>query len=73
MRFKDRSFTFSDVKDRVDRLAGALADRGPERRGHVAVITPNTSACIEIVFACARLGAVCEQYNTRLSALSIVG
>lgn len=73
MRFKDRSFTFSDVKDRVDRLAGALADRGTERRGHVAVITPNTSACIEIVFACARLGAVCEQYNTRLSALSIVG
>lgn len=70
--FKDRSFTFRDVKDRVDRLAGALADRGTERYGHVAVITSNSSACVEIIFACARLGAVCELYNTRLSALSIV-
>lgn len=70
VRFKGRSFTYACVKDRVDRLAGALASRGVEKGDHIAVISPNSSTCIELVFACARLGAVCEQYNIRLSALN---
>lgn len=70
VRFKGRSFTYACVKDRVDRLAGALASRGVKAGSHVAVISPNSHACVELVFACARLGAVCEQYNVRLSALN---
>lgn len=71
LRFAGRSFTYSDVKDRVDRLAAALADRGVSYQDHVAVISPNRPACIEVVLACARLGAVCEQFNIRLSAITI--
>lgn len=67
MRFKGRSFTYACVKDRVERLAGALSARGVGKGDHVAVVSPNASACVEIVLACARVGAVCEQYNVRLS------
>lgn len=72
IRFKDRSFTYREVKDRVDRLAGALVDSGVKPQSHVAIIAPNTHAYVEIVFACARIGAVCEIHNTRLPAKSIV-
>ena len=41
VRFKGRSFTYACVKDRVDRLAGALASRGVEKGDHIAVISPN--------------------------------
>lgn len=67
VRFEGRSFTYQEMKDRIDRLASALLEQDVRYQDNVALISPNCPACIEIVLACARIGAVCAQYNTRLS------
>ncbi|MEG0758950.1 MAG: AMP-binding protein, partial [Raoultibacter sp.] len=71
MRFAGKSYTYHEVADRVDRLASVLAREGVEKGSHVAVVAHNSHAIIEVVFACARLGAVCELVNTRLSPKTI--
>lgn len=72
LRFKGRSYTYHQVKDRVERLAGALRAIGVRQGRHVALVSANTLAHVELSFACGQLGAVCEQYNTRLSPLSLI-
>lgn len=72
LRFGDASYTYADMKDRVDRLAGALVALGIVRGDHVAVVSPNSNASVEVLFACARIGAVCERINVRLAARVIV-
>lgn len=71
VRFGARTYTYRGLQVRVERLAGALLGMGVARGNHVALISPNSSACIEVLFACAKIGAVCELYNTRLSAVTI--
>lgn len=71
MRFAGKSYTYREVADRVDRVAFALTQEGVGKGSHVAVVAHNAHANIEVVFACARLGAVCELVNMRLSPKTI--
>lgn len=71
LRFRGRSFTYAELRGRVDRLAGALASLGVRQGDHVAFVGPNSAAAVEAPFACARLGAVCEKHNVRLPATMI--
>lgn len=68
LRFGDASYTYAELKERVDKLAGALVALGVRGGDHVAVASPNSNASIEVLFACARIGAVCERINVRLAA-----
>lgn len=67
LRFGDASYTYAELKERIDRLAGALVALGVSSGDHVAVVSPNSNASIEVLFACARIGAVCERINVRLA------
>ncbi|WP_165172720.1 class I adenylate-forming enzyme family protein [Adlercreutzia sp. ZJ242] len=72
LRHKGRALTYAQVKGRVDRLAGILRALRVRRGHHVSLVTANTLACVELTFACAQIGAVCEQHNTRLSPAALV-
>ncbi len=65
--FRDREFTYREMRRRVDALAGALAGLGVGKGGFAAAVSANSNVTVEVLFACARLGAVCERYNVRLS------
>ena len=67
--FGGRSYTYREFLDRVRILAGSLESLGIGRGDHVSLIADNSNAVLECVFACMWIGAVCEQYNTRLSPL----
>jgi fatty-acyl-CoA synthase len=52
---------------RIRAAAGVLAAAGVARGDRVAFVLGNRSATLELVFACARLGAIAAPLNTRLA------
>ena len=67
----DQRFTWSQVFERCRRLASALAKRGIGRGDTVAVMAPNTPACLEAHFGVAAAGAVLNALNVRLDAATL--
>lgn len=67
VRYADSIYTYASLKARVDKLAGALTGLGVKKGDIVCVASKNTHASIEVLFACARIGAVCAQVNIRFS------
>ncbi len=63
----DRRVSFSELEDRVNRLAGALLQQGLEKGDRVAVLSRNSIEYFEIYFACARAGLVAQPLNWRLA------
>ncbi len=53
-----RKITYAELKDRVARLAGALAARGVTKGDRVVIYMPMVPEALEAMLACARLGAV---------------
>ena len=65
----DESFTYKEVERRVSRFARALRERcDVGRSDRVAVLSGNHCNCLEIEFACMKLGAVYVPLNWRLTA-----
>ena len=52
------TFTYAQLRDRVARLAGALAARGVARGDRVVIYMPMVPEAVVAMLACARLGAV---------------
>jgi propionyl-CoA synthetase len=50
--------TYSELQDRVARLAGAMAARGVSKGDRVIVYMPMVPEALEAMLACARIGAV---------------
>ncbi|MCL6521964.1 MAG: acyl--CoA ligase [Firmicutes bacterium] len=65
--YGERRLTFAELDERVNRLAHALAARGVGRGDRVAAFLPNVPEMVELLFACARLGAVAAPVNLRLA------
>jgi O-succinylbenzoate-CoA ligase len=65
-RFQNSDLTFSQLDDRVNRLANALADRGTRKGDRVAVLMTNRLEVVEAYLASAKLGAICVPVNFRL-------
>jgi len=63
----DRSYTYREFGERVNRLARALLRAGLEKRDRVAFICPNTPALLEAHFAVPLAGGVLVALNYRLS------
>jgi len=59
-------YTYAEVNDRVNQLAGALAERGVGEGDRVALLSPNTHYFIETLYATNKLGAVFVPLNYRL-------
>jgi long-chain acyl-CoA synthetase len=65
--------TFRELHDRVESVAAALSERGLKAADRLAILLPNESDYLELVYACAWLGVVAVPLNTRLSAKEIDG
>lgn len=67
-----RTFTYAELSDRIDRLAGYLAGRGIRRGDRVAVLARNSHHVLEVQYACAAIGAIFVPFNFRLSGPELV-
>lgn len=67
----DRHYSYSQFHKRVCKLANALAAKNIKYQDKVALICPNCHAYLEIVFACAKIGAISEHFNWRLAPVKM--
>ena len=63
--FEGKRYTFAQLNERTNRLANALLKLGVKKGDQVATIMVNCSQCVEIYFACAKMGAVYVPLNYR--------
>jgi fatty-acyl-CoA synthase len=63
----ERRWTYSELRERVNRVASALRGRGLERHDRVAALCPNVPALLELHHAVPAAGGVLVAINTRLS------
>ena len=63
----ETAFTFAELDERVDRLAGALSAAGVERASRVLWLGQNSFRVLETLLACARIGAIFCPVNWRQS------
>src|SRR5688572_22606493 len=66
--YGERTWTYPEMAERVNRLASALTAAGVERGDRVAFLLPNIPALLEGHFAVPLAGGVLVAINTRLSA-----
>ena len=60
------AWDYATFSGRVQRLAALLSTRGLQQGDRVATLLPNCAEMIEILFACAQLGAIYVPLNWRL-------
>jgi len=65
--------TFCELHQRVAGIAGTLKQHGFKTGDRLALLLPNESDYIELVYACAWLGVIAVPLNTRLAAKEIDG
>ena len=63
--------TFSELDNRVERIAAALSRRGLRTGDRLAVLLPKGPEYIELVYACSRLGVIVVPLNARYSSREI--
>ncbi|ANP46540.1 class I adenylate-forming enzyme family protein [Candidatus Viadribacter manganicus] len=63
-----RTLIYAQLEDRCARLAGVLAARGVGREDRVAILCRNRIEFFEVLFACAKLGAILVPLNWRSPA-----
>ncbi|MCE9554177.1 MAG: acyl--CoA ligase [Planctomycetes bacterium] len=63
--FGGRPWTFTELDDTSDRIAGALAAKGIKAGDRVAIFLPNCSELVLTYFACFKLGAIAVPLNYR--------
>jgi acyl-CoA synthetase (AMP-forming)/AMP-acid ligase II len=71
--YRDQSrYTYSDLNERIQRLAGGLHKRGVQNGEVVAVLDYDSPRYLECFFAIPMMGAVLQTVNWRLSSEQIV-
>jgi long-chain acyl-CoA synthetase len=65
--FEGKTFSFSDINDLVERLAGGLSDLGIVQGDTVTLYAENSWEWVVSYFAIARLGAIINPVNTMLT------
>ena len=69
-----RELSYADLDDRIARLATHLStDAGVAAGDRVAALAHNGPEIVELLFACARIGAVLVPLNWRLAAPELIG
>jgi len=63
--FEGKRYTFSQLNERVNRLANGLSKLGVKKGDRVALLQVNCNQCVETYFATARLGAIYIPLNFR--------
>jgi fatty-acyl-CoA synthase len=65
--FRDEAVSYARLAERIDRLASALGALGVGKGDRIAYLGNNHPSLVEVLFACARRGAIMVPLNTRLS------
>ena len=63
--------TFRELHARVARIVAALSEHGFAAGDRLALLLPNETEYLELVYACAWLGVIAVPLNTRFSAVEI--
>ncbi len=63
--FEGKRYTFSQLNERVNRLANAFLNLGIKNGDRVAMLQVNSNQCVETYFAVAKLGAIYVPLNFR--------
>ena len=71
LRYAGQDISYASLAERIENLAGALAGLGVERGDRVAQLGYNSPEIIDLLFACARLGAIMVPLNWRLAGPEI--
>ena len=66
-----RTLTYAHLEDRCARAAAVLASLGVRREERVAILCRNRIEFFEIMFACAKLGAILVPLNWRSPAAEL--
>lgn len=66
--FEGKRYSFSQVSDRVNRLANALLNLGVQKGDRVAVMQVNCNQYLDIYYAAAKIGAIFVPLNFRAKA-----
>jgi len=66
--FEDKRYTFSQLNERVNKLANALKKLGVNKGDRVAMLQVNCCAQVEVYFTSAKLGAIYVPLNFRAKA-----
>ena len=69
--YGDRTITYAQFYQRVNKLAGALKNCGIKKGDRVAFLVPNIPAMLEGHYGPLKIGAVLVAINIRLSAREI--
>ncbi|MDK6259380.1 long-chain fatty acid--CoA ligase [Corynebacterium frankenforstense] len=64
----DATLTYTQLEERINRLADSLSRQGVHQGDRVAFLGENHPAFMETLFACGAVGAVFVPLNTRLAA-----
>lgn len=64
--YSDRNlrFTYGQLNERVDNLAKGFLEIGVEKGSHVGIWATNVPDWLTILYACAKIGAICVTVNT---------
>jgi long-chain acyl-CoA synthetase len=65
---RGKRLTFLELDQRIERIATALHRLGLRAGDRLAVLLPNESEYLELIYACSRLGIIVVPLNTRYSA-----
>jgi acyl-CoA synthetase (AMP-forming)/AMP-acid ligase II len=65
---EDKRYSYTQFKDRVDRLAAALRSLGIRKNDRIAALHKNCHKFLEAYFAAAKIGAILVPMNYRLSS-----
>ena len=68
-----RTLTYAGLDARADRAAALLADQGIKEGDRVAALTRNRLEFFELLFGCAKLGAILVPLNWRMPPAELAG
>ncbi len=71
LKFGDKKLTYTELDERVNRLANGLLARGYKPGEHIAILAFNCIEYFEILFAIAKAGMVAIPLNFRLAGPEI--
>ncbi len=71
LRYQGREISYAALAGRIEKLAGALAELGIGPGDRVAQLGYNSPEIVDLLFACARLGAIMVPLNWRLAGPEI--
>jgi fatty-acyl-CoA synthase len=56
--FEEKSYTYGELAERVNKLANSLLEMGIQKGDRIAILLPNCLEWFDIIFAAAKVGAV---------------